>query len=649
MIGALLLTGVALVGAGGLLCAARSSFRTGLSLEAAGAAAVAVAGFWALASGTSVGGTFTNHLTPRLGLDPLSGLFLGTLGLVGAPALCFARDYLRPTGKDRAVGSLTAGFLLAMVGVLCARDPATLLAGWELMTLLPAAVILVAHQEDRHARQSVFTYLAVTHLGGVGTWVAVLLLARAGAIGSPGVIHAGSGLQAVVVVAALVGLGTKAGVMPLHVWLPRAHPIAPAPVSALMSGVMIKIGIYLMVRVLVDWAGPLPVWLGILVLATGALSAVGGVTYALFEHDLKRLLAMHSIENIGIIVMGIGACVLLRNRGADGWAALALGAALLHTVNHAVFKSLLFLCAGAFERMAGRLDLDRLGGLLRRVPVVGGSFLVGSMAIAGLPPLNGFASEWLTLQALVHVPRYGRVADGLAGALALGALAATAALAAFCFVKVVGLVLLGSPRRDPPVDARQPSAGMAGAVAFLALACAALGVAPGVLLARLVGLAPWSAGLPVGMGLRLPGTGSLPSPAIAVLLIVLAGALVLLRGRGRAAAPAAPTWACGQVVSRRLEWTGAGFTKPLRLALEVVLRPQRDVVSRQEAGVLQEVGYQGQVPHLIEERVYAPTHRLAMAAATRLRRLQSGNLGTYVGYLMGVVLLLLVAARLGLV
>jgi hydrogenase-4 component B len=301
---------------------------------------------------------------------------------------------------------LTAGFLLALVGVLCARDPITFLGGWELMTLLPAAIILVAH-DDRLARRAVFVYVAVTHLGGAGAWIAILLLAHAGAIGGTGTVGDGSALQAAIVLAALVGFGTKAGVMPFHAWLPRAHPIAPAHVSALMSGVMIKVAIYGLIRVLVDWTGVLPVWVGVLVLALGALSAVGGVVYALFQHDLKRLLAFHSIENIGIILLGIGACVLLRNRGADAWAAFALAAALLHTLNHAVFKSLLFLGAGAFERAVGSLELDRLGGLLRRMPWTGAAFLVGAMAIAGLPPLNGFASEWLTLRSLLHVPASG--------------------------------------------------------------------------------------------------------------------------------------------------------------------------------------------------------------------------------------------------
>src|SRR5947209_12963868 len=369
------------------------------------------------------------------------------------------------------------------------------LAGWESMTLVPAVVILVSRGAHRRARQTVFNYLAVTHLGGAGTWIAILLLAHAGAIGGHASIASGSGLQVAIAVSALVGFGTKAGVMPLHLWLPRAHPLAPAPVSALMSGVMIKVALYGLVRVLVEWDGVLPVWFGVLVLAVGALSAVGGIVYALFQDDLKRLLALSSIENVGIIVLGIGACLVLRARGADTWAAFALAAALLHCVNHAVLKALLFLGAGVFERAVGSLELDRLGGLLRRMPWSGGAFLNGAAAIAGLPPFNGFASEWLTLQALIHVPRYGHIGAGIAGALALAALAATAALAVFCFVKVVGLVLLGAPRTPAVAAAEEPPLPLRAALVFLALVCVVLGLAPGVVFGPLVGLAPWSPGV----------------------------------------------------------------------------------------------------------------------------------------------------------
>ncbi len=645
MITAVLAAGLAIVAIGAALASTRAGLRPGMLVQAAGAAMLAIAGFAALAADARIGASFAGAFEPRFGLDPLSGFFLGTLGATAAPSLFFASRYLAPGGRSRTIGALSGVFVLVLAGVLCARDPLTFLAGWELMTLLPAALILVG-RDDPRARRTVFVYVAITHLGGAGTWVAVLLAAHGGALDGASIAR-GSGIQVAVALAALVGMGTKAGAMPFHAWLPRAHPIAPAHVSALMSGVMIKIAIYGLVRVFVDWLGVLPLWIGALVLALGALSAVGGVVYALFQHDLKRLLALHSIENVGIIMLGIGACLLLRARGADVWAAFALGAALLHTLNHALFKALLFLGAGAFERAAGALELDRLGGLLRRMPWTGGAFLVGAMAIAGLPPLNGFASEWLTLQSLLHVSAYGGIADGLAGGLALAALAATAALAVYCFVKVTGLVLLGQPRREAVAAAVEAPMPMRIAVVALAAACLVLGVAPGLLFGSLTGLAPWAAAGPVHAGLHLTGTGSLPTGGIAIALAAIGGALVLLRGR-RSAAPA-PTWACGQLVEPPLNWTSAGFTKPLRLTLEAGLRPQREISVRTDGGVVQEVSYRGHVPHLFDRHLYEPVNRLSLAAAARARRIQSGRLGAYVAYLIGLVVALLAAAKVGLI
>jgi hydrogenase-4 component B len=605
-----------------------------------------VVGFLVLAGGGTYGAGFTSSFEPRFGIDGLTAFFLGMLGLVGAPTLAYASSYLDDGPRGRAIAVLIGLFVLALADVLCSRDPLTFLAGWELMTLIPAAMILVS-RSDRNARRTVFVYVAVTHLAGAATWVAVLLAAHAGVFGGGATVARGSGLQIAIALTALVGMGTKAGVMPLHSWLPRAHPIAPAPVSALMSGVMLKVAIYGLIRMLVEWLGILPLWIGAVVVGLGAFSAVGGVVYALFQHDLKRLLAFHSIENIGIIMLGLGACLLLRARGADEWAAFALAAALLHTLNHAVFKSLLFLGAGSFERAAGSLDIDRLGGLLRRLPWTGGAFLVGAMAIAGLPPLNGFASEWLTLQALIHVPAYGGIGDGLAGAIALAALAATAALAVLCFVKVVGLVLLGPPRTAAAAEAAEVSEAMRAAVLLLAGACVVLGIAPGLLFGRLVGLAPWHAAIPASVGLHLPGTGGLPTAGFAIALVVLTTALVVARGH-RVAAPA-PTWASGQLVEAELRWTSAGFTKPLRLVLETVLRPQREIAVRTEHGVVQEVSYSGRIPQLLEERVFVPTIQVALKSARYARRLQTGRLGTYVAYLIALVLVLLTAAKTGLI
>jgi hydrogenase-4 component B len=644
--GSVALAAAALIGLGSIGALPRSTFRLALYAQTSGAAVLAFAGFWALAAGGTHGASFTSAFTPRFGVDGLTGFFLATLGVVAAPAMLFASRYLADDGRGRTIGALSGVFLLVHAEVLCARDPLTFLAGWELMTLLPAGLILVG-RADRPARHTVFVYMSATHLAGAGTWIAVLLAAHAGALGNPAAVARGSGVQVAIALTAIVGMGTKAGMMPLHGWLPRAHPIAPAPVSALMSGVMIKVAIYALVRLLVDSLGVLPLWIGAVVLALGALSAVGGVTYALFQHELKRLLAFHSIENIGIILLGLGACLLLRARGDDLWAAVALAAALLHTLNHAIFKALLFLGAGAFERATGSLDLDRLGGLLRRMPWTGAAFLVGAMAIAGLPPLNGFASEWLTLQALLHLPAAGGVGVGIGGALALAALAATAALALFCFVKVVGLVLLGRPRRDAVATATEAPAPMRTAMLLLAIACVAIGVAPGLLVGPLVGLVPWAATVPATVVLHLPGTGSLPTGGIAVALVAIASVLVLLRGR-RVAAPS-PAFAGGQLIEPPLDWTSAGFTKPLRLVLELVLRPEREIAVTVQGGVVQEVTYSGRVPQLVDERLYRPVIGFALATARHARRLQTGHLGTYVGYLIALVLVLLAAAKIGLI
>lgn len=642
-----MVAGLVAIAVGGLACVRARTWSMGVWTQVAGAAALALGGFAALSSGAETGAAFTSELTPRLGVDGLSAFFLGTLGLVAAPTLAFSSSYLRRERHARLVAVLTAAFVLVLAAAVCARDPLTFLVAWELMTIVPAVIVLVARDGTRAARRTVFTYVSITHLGGAGTWIAVLLLAHHGAFGTGAPLATGSAAQVAIALAALVGMGTKAGVMPLHVWLPRTHPIAPAPVSALMSGVMIKIAIYGLVRVLVEWVGVVPSWFGVLVLAAGGLSAVGGVTYALFAHDLKRLLALHSIENVGIIVLGLGACLLLRSAGEDAWASFALAAALLHTLNHAVFKALLFLGAGAFERAVGGLELDRLGGLLARMPWIAAPFLVGAMAIAGLPPLNGFASEWLTLQSLLHVPSDSRAGVGIAGAIALAALAATAALALFCFVKVVGLVLLGAPRRPAVARARDSAVPMRVAVGTLAGACIVLGSTPGVVFAPLVRVAPWAGEPATHVGLVLPSTGALPTGGIAIWLAALTIAFVALGGRRRAAP--APTWACGQLVETPLDWTSAGFTKPLRLVLEDVLRPRREVLVTSRANVVQQVSYSGHVPHLIEDRLYRPASRLALFGAARARRLQSGRLGTYVLYLILLVVGLLAAARAGVI
>ena len=622
--------------------AGRPTVTTSLAVQIAGLLVVGAGAVGVLASGHAIGATFGSGIGPRFGMDPLSAFFAAVVSFTALPALLYARDGLAGSPVRRTLAVLTGAFLLALLGVVAARDVATFLAFWELMTLIPASAILVARR-DAAVRRAVFVYLAITHLGGVGVWIAMLALAHHGALGGPPVTGA---TQALVIVAAVVGFGTKAGVMPLHVWLPRAHPVAPSHLSALMSSVMVKVALYGLIRVLFEWAAPAPRWVGLVLLAVGVLSAIGGILYALVQRELKRLLAFSTVEHVGVIVAALGAAVVLFADHEPLWATIAFGAALLHTVNHAAFKALLFLAAGAFGHAAGSLALDRLGGLARRMPWTAWPFVVACAAVTGVPPLNGFASEWVVLQSTLHLGYSTTPGVAVTGALATALLAAAAAVAVYCFVKVIGLVVLGGPRGTGAAAAvEQPPATRIALVA-LATTCAALGVVPGLLFPTLAALAPGDVTLATGPGLALPGTGALRTLGLAVALVVVSG--VVLRATTSARrAPATAAWACGQPAERALWWTSAGFTKPLRLVLEAVYRPRREVELLETPGGVQRIRYHAEVPHLFDDMIYGPVQRTALRGAGRARRLQSGSLRTYVLYLLAMIIVLLAVVRLG--
>jgi hydrogenase-4 component B len=637
---ALILVGVASVAAGMPLSATRAASGA-IGVQIVGALLIVAGAIAVLAGGDPVGATFHSTVGPRFGLDGLSAFFAVVVCATAVPALLFARDSLADSPVRRPLIGLTSAFLVSLIGVLAARDVTTFLGFWELMTLVPATAILVARR-DRQVRREVFIYLAITHLGGAGVWVALLTLAHHAALGTT----MGGGAQTLVIVTALIGFGTKAGVMPLHVWLPRAHPVAPSHISALMSGVMIKVALYGLIRVLFEWAAPAPRWVGLVLLGAGVLSAVAGVLYALVQHELKRLLAFSSVENVGIIVAALGAAVVLFADDQPMWATIAFAAALLHTVNHAVFKALLFLAAGALSQAAGSLAFDHLGGLLRRMPWTGWAFVVGCAAIAGLPPLNGFASEWMTLQALLHVGFSPTPVVSVAGALATAGVGATAALAVFCFVKVIGLVLLGPARSAQAAEAHERPVATRVALVLLAVACVALGALPGLVVPTLAELAPGDVAIASGASLRLPDTGSLPAVP---LLVALAVVVVAVRHAtsGARSALATPAWTCGQPIEAPLAWTSAGFTKPLRLVLEAVLRPQREFELSEAPGGMERIRYRAEVPHLFDDLMYGPAQRAALRGAAIARRLQSGSLRAYILYLLALVLGLLALVRLG--
>ncbi len=633
--------GAGLIAVAGLGALA-GSHRASLALQAVGVLAMAIGAVGVFAGGGPVGAGFRSGVHPAFGLDALSGFFLLVLCVVALPAVVYARDAL-PAGRRSAVlAALTAAFVLAMGGLVAARDVTTFLVCWELMTLIPAGAMLVARQ-DEEVRRAVIVYVGITHVGAVGVWAAMLILSAHGAIG--GAPLGPGGLQTLVLVTALVGFLTKAGIVPLHVWLPRAHPVAPSHISALMSGVMIMLALYGLIRVLLLWLTGIPTWTGVVLVVLGSLSALVGVLYALVQRELKRLLAFSSIEHAGIVVLGLGAALLLDSAGQQEWAAIAFAAALLQVLNHAAFKGALFLGAGVAGEAAGSLQIDRMGGLLRRMPVTGGAIGVAALAIAGLPLLNGFVSEWIGLQALLRLPVTQEDGFALIGAFGAATLAATAALAALCFVGVAGLMLLGHPRSSQAADAREPAMGTRVAIGFLAALCLLLAVLAGVLVPRLAQLGPGSWSGQASLGLDLPGTGSLPTPAL-LLALALATALVAA-ARGRRRAAPAPVWVSGQPDTPPLGWTLTGFTKPLRLMIDGLLRTRRDTVTTGSPGVVDEVQFRGEVPHVFDTHVFEPTLRLAARAAGLARRVQSGSLRVYLGYLVALLLVLLALLRLG--
>ena len=406
-----------------------------------------------------------------LSIDRLSAYFLLLICVVGAPVVLFSTSYVERHYKGPRrhwLWALLSLFLLSMVVVVTAATAFAFLFGWELMTLFSAALVLI-DGDDGERRRNIFIYLLMMHAGAAAVVGAFLVFLphstgldfaslRAGA---PLLLPAGA--RTAIFLLGFVGFGTKAGIVPLHLWLPKAHPIAPSPVSALMSGVMLKTAVYGFVRLVFDLLGAGPAWWGYLVLAAGAVSGLLGVLYAISEHDLKRLLAYHSVENIGIIYLGLGAAMVFAAQHAPAWAMLALMGALLHSLNHALFKSLLFLGAGAIADAAHTLDLEELGGLFQRMRVTGTVFLVACCSIVGLPLFNGFVSEWLTFRSFVAGANLAEVAPAIVLPLMAGVLALIGGLAAACFAKVYGVAFLGRPRslearrrvRGPVADANR--------------------------------------------------------------------------------------------------------------------------------------------------------------------------------------------------
>ena len=592
-------------------------------------------------------------------LDPLAAFFLVVVGLGSAGASLYALGYGRHEHEPQRVLPFYPAFLAGLNLVVVADDAFSFLFAWELMSLASWALVMSHHREPGNA-QAGFVYIVMASFSGLALLLCFGLLA--GPTGSYSfdamrVAHPAPALAAPALLLALIGAGSKAGVVPLHAWLPLAHPAAPSHVSALMSGVMTKVAVYGFIRIAFDLLGAPAWWSATLVLAIGGVTAVLGVLYALMEHDLKRLLAYHTVENIGIIFIGLGLALAFGANHLPTAAALGLTAALFHVFNHSVFKSLLFFGTGAVLTATGERDMDHLGGLIHRMPKTALTFLVGSVAISALPPLNGFVSEWLTFQAILlrpDLPQWGlRLAIPADGAL----LALSAALAAACFVKAFGITFLGRPRTRVAADAREVDGFSHTAMFGFAGLCLLVGIFPGAVIDLLAPVTRALTGthMPTQLGVAwlsivpIESARSSYNGLLVFVFITLSASLAALAIHRLAshALRRAPAWDCGFPDPRpETQYTGASFAQPIRRVYGSVVFRARETVIMPPPGDIAPARIEKRVNDVIWDVFYAPVAGAVWRASEVLNALQFLTIRRYLGFVFATLVILLLALAL---
>ncbi|HKA75499.1 MAG TPA: hydrogenase 4 subunit B [Pseudolabrys sp.] len=591
-------------------------------------------------------------------IDALSSFFLIVVNLGGAAASLFALGYGRHEHSPGRVLPFYPAYLAAMNLVVLSDDAFSFLVSWEFMSLTSWALV-VAHHRERENLRAGYVYLLMASFGTLALLLAFGLLAGSNGNYAFEAIRASqpsAALAAMVLILALVGAGSKAGVVPLHAWLPLAHPAAPSHVSALMSGVMTKVAVYGFVRIAFDLLGTPAWWWSMLVLAVGGITAVMGVLYALMQHDLKRLLAYHTVENIGIIYIGLGLALAFKAYGMGVAAALALSAALFHVFNHSVFKSLLFFGAGAVLNSTGERDMELLGGLIHRMPQTAFVFLVGCVAISALPPLNGFVSEWLTFQAILlspQLPSWGlKFLVPAVGAL----LALSAALAAACFVKAFGVSFLGRPRTAAAADARETDSNSLAAMFFLSALCLVAGILPGIFLdalapvtKALVGVSmPHQTGLDWLTIVPIAESRSSYNGLLVFTFVALSGSIAAFAIHRLASDKLrrGPAWDCGYPDPSPLtQYTASSFAQPIRRVYGTTVFRAREIGEMPPPGATAPARLAVELSDLIWEAVYAPIAAFIGYAADRLNVLQFLTIRRYLTLVFtALVLLLLVLA-----
>lgn len=601
------------------------------------------------------------NITITVTIDSLSAFFLLALSILTLAVSIYSRGYLSHYYHQRNVGLfnlLYNFFILTMISVMTSGNIIFFLISWEMMSLL-SYFLVVFEGESRENQRAGLIYLIMTHIGTAFLVIAFMLLYQTTHSFDQSQLHlwVDSPVKNWIFIFLLVGFGTKAGVIPFHVWLPYAHPAAPSNVSALMSGIMIKTAVYGLMRFVLPMITPGYEWWGLAVLLIGTASTFLGVAYALMEHDIKRLLAYHSIENIGIIFIGLGLSFYARAAGNQTLCALSLAASLFHLLNHTVFKGALFLGAGSVHYATRTKDLEKLGGLMKKMPYTGFFILIASLAISAIPPFNGFVSEWLTYQALFANLSSHSTASQLLSIVAVAMLAMAGAMAAYCFVKLLGVAFLGLPRSRQAAEAQEVPGSMKTGMGVLVMLCLVLGVFPRPVWVMLDAVTRSLLGQSIMNGAQggffyiyfpLETTVSALSPLMVllagILLFVAVGLLVKLLG-GKFGQRRYGTWDCGfDGLNARMQYSATGFTKPLRIVFRGLYRPTRELRIEEGASRYypESTTYLVTTRSVFEEYIYAPL----ISAFTKLARktrfiIQTGSIHDYLIYIFLTVVALL--------
>jgi hydrogenase-4 component B len=601
-----------------------------------------------------------------LRLDSLSAFFLILIAVGAIPAVIYGVGYSEKyedgSASLRMLGVTLNLFLLSMSLVTLANNVLTFLLMWEGMSLTSYFLVMTESNSDDTVQAGVW-YAAMTH-AGLALLLAMFILLMNGGSGAFSDLSASAATLSattrnLIFTLALLGFGSKSGLIPLHVWLPRAYSAAPGYIAAMMSGIMSKMGVYGFLRITIDLLGVGPRWWGTLVIAVGATTAIIGILYALMENDLTRLVAYSSIENLGLIFIGAGAGLLYLSSGSPAAAALALIATLYHILNHSAFKGALFMGAGAVYSATGTRDMNQMGGLIKKMPWTSLFFLVCSIAISGIPPLNGFVSEWLLFQALLPGVGNAQPVSAAVVTVAIGLLALIGGLAAAGFVKAFGITFLALPRSDESARATEVPLTMRIGMGWLTLTCIILGLAPTVivpLLARSVSaLNGLSATLPsytFNVSLQMPDHFAVISPMLTMLgLLLVLGLipLVMFIMRVNWRLRLSDSWGCGRVgQTSRMEYTATAFAEPLRRVFAELYRPTKELTvdfHPESKYFVQSIEYRAEIRSWFEEFLYNPLVAVMRWLSYYMRKLQSGSVHGYMAYLF-VILALMLASLL---